>query len=256
MRFKRFFEHLRRQDWVAVAIELVIVVMGVFLGLQANNWNQMRIDDERAHTYLVRIHSDLDAEVAAIDRRVAFVAGALDYAHHALAYGETSVLFDGSAWKTVLAFYQASQVYPTIAMDATYREMSSVGDLRLIHDQRLSAALANYYANGGPGALPTLFNQIPAYRESIRGLTPSNVQSYIWAHCHRELPNANQQMIDCAPPISDAQAQTILREFVAEPQIIRQLRFWATQMTVENETSVSERADTVALAAQVGLAAH
>ena len=34
--------HLRRQDWTAVAIELVVVIVGVFIGVQASNWNAER----------------------------------------------------------------------------------------------------------------------------------------------------------------------------------------------------------------------
>ena len=251
MRFKRFLEHLRQQDWVAVTIEFVIVVTGVFLGLQVNNWNEARVDNERAHTYLMRIHGDLEAEAVATDRRIAFVGQALGYARGAIAYAEDGALVAGSSWKTVLAFYQASQLYPTIAVDATYREMTSVGDLRLIHDRALSAELSDYYANHSAGGLPTLFAQLPQYRETIRGLTPFPVQSYIWANCHRVLPNADQEMIDCASPITDAQARAILRDFVAEPQTIRQLRFWAAQMSVENAVSAGERADANNLAAKV-----
>jgi hypothetical protein len=252
MRFARSLEHLRQQNWAAVAIEFVIVVAGVFLGLQVNNWNQTRVENERAHTYLVRIHSDLAAEAAAIDRRTRFVGQALGYARGALAYAEDGALVDGSAWKTVLAFYQASQLYPAISIDSTYREMTSVGDLRLIRDQHLSANLSAYYANNSTnGGLPTLFAQIPPYRETIRGLTPFAVQNYIWANCHSVLLNNDQQMIDCASPITDAQARAILGDVMADPQAVKQLRFWASQMTVENAVSAGQRADVVQLATEV-----
>jgi hypothetical protein len=32
-----------RQDWAAAAVELTIVVLGIFLGLQAADWNERRI---------------------------------------------------------------------------------------------------------------------------------------------------------------------------------------------------------------------
>jgi hypothetical protein len=40
MILRRTMEHLRRQDWVAVAIEFVIVVLGVFVATQVSNWNE------------------------------------------------------------------------------------------------------------------------------------------------------------------------------------------------------------------------
>jgi len=50
MILRRFTVQLRRQDWTAVVIELVVVVAGVFIGLQASNWNQQReMDQKGAH---------------------------------------------------------------------------------------------------------------------------------------------------------------------------------------------------------------
>ena len=43
----RIASHLRRQQWTAVAIEFVVVVCGVLLGLQLNNWNEDRIQATR-----------------------------------------------------------------------------------------------------------------------------------------------------------------------------------------------------------------
>ena len=37
-------EHMKKHHWSGVFIQLVIVVVGVFIGLQGNNWNQARAD--------------------------------------------------------------------------------------------------------------------------------------------------------------------------------------------------------------------
>ena len=42
MPFRRVAEHLRTQNWAAVAIDFVIVVVGVYIGLQANDWKQQK----------------------------------------------------------------------------------------------------------------------------------------------------------------------------------------------------------------------
>jgi len=60
-------EQLRRQDWVAVAIELVLVVAGVFLGIQVANWNDARKERGAENAYLARIAGDARADVAALD---------------------------------------------------------------------------------------------------------------------------------------------------------------------------------------------
>ena len=48
MIFRRFLGNLRRQDWTAVLVELVVVVVGVFIDLQASNWNESRRTDEKS----------------------------------------------------------------------------------------------------------------------------------------------------------------------------------------------------------------
>tara|TARA_R110000796_G_scaffold57279_1_gene132312 strand:+ start:720 stop:992 length:273 start_codon:yes stop_codon:yes gene_type:complete len=39
MIFQRLATSIREQDWFTVAVETLIVVFGVFIGLQVNNWN-------------------------------------------------------------------------------------------------------------------------------------------------------------------------------------------------------------------------
>ena len=43
MILSRVIKHVKEQHWTAVFLDFVIVVVGVFIGLQVNNWNQARI---------------------------------------------------------------------------------------------------------------------------------------------------------------------------------------------------------------------
>ena len=36
----RVIEHVKAQNWTAVALDFFIVVMGVFIGIQVSNWNR------------------------------------------------------------------------------------------------------------------------------------------------------------------------------------------------------------------------
>jgi hypothetical protein len=42
MIFRRVARHVKAQNWTAVAIGFVIVVAGVFVGLQVQEWNAAR----------------------------------------------------------------------------------------------------------------------------------------------------------------------------------------------------------------------
>ncbi len=46
---RRVIENVKTQNWFAVALEFLIVVLSIFFALQVNNWNEARKDriDER-----------------------------------------------------------------------------------------------------------------------------------------------------------------------------------------------------------------
>ncbi|MBI1393572.1 MAG: hypothetical protein GC152_12590 [Alphaproteobacteria bacterium] len=68
MILRRITEHVKAQNWTAVALDFVIVVVGVFIGIQVSNWNA-EIADRRTETgYLRQLQGDLrniEEEVAA-----------------------------------------------------------------------------------------------------------------------------------------------------------------------------------------------
>ena len=64
---RRLAEALRKQNWVTVVLEIMIVVIGIFLGLQANDWNQARNDRALEVRYLERLQADLQKDLGRLD---------------------------------------------------------------------------------------------------------------------------------------------------------------------------------------------
>jgi len=58
MLFRRVSQHVKDQNWTAVALDFVIVVVGVFIGLQVANWNDARATDVRASELLDRVEQE------------------------------------------------------------------------------------------------------------------------------------------------------------------------------------------------------
>jgi len=56
---QRLCGHMKKQDWTAVSLDFVIVVLGVFMGLQVQNWNEARLQQQTARVYVERIRDDL-----------------------------------------------------------------------------------------------------------------------------------------------------------------------------------------------------
>ncbi len=59
MLFRRVAQHVKAQNWTAVAIDFVIVVIGVFIGIQVANWNDARSENERIAAQLESFRTEL-----------------------------------------------------------------------------------------------------------------------------------------------------------------------------------------------------
>jgi hypothetical protein len=250
----RIARRLRTHDWVGAIIDLVIVVAGILIALQVSNWNQDRLDARRGHAYLGRILLDLDTDLRVNANRARFLAQVRRYGEQALAHADTGALVEDSAWKTVLAYFQAGQFYAYSRESNAFDEMRDAGDLGLIANAQLRSQLAFYYASStNRMADSMLMNLVPQYRQDIRSVTPMAVQDYIWLHCFRLLPGSarEQRMIDCASPIDDTEARGVLAGYSQFPELVRELRFWLSSQRIAALTAPEDRRDALQLKARL-----
>jgi hypothetical protein len=67
MILRRIAHHLQQQQWTAVLIELVILILGVFLGFQVTDWANERANRSAETRHLEEIAEDLRADAEALD---------------------------------------------------------------------------------------------------------------------------------------------------------------------------------------------
>ena len=89
MILRRLSQSLKEQNWTAIPIEFVLLVLGVFLGIQVSNWNEQRAENAKAQAYLARIRGNLQSDLQSIDRRAAFWRQVNGYGKAAIHYAET-----------------------------------------------------------------------------------------------------------------------------------------------------------------------
>ena len=70
---RRLAQSLRQQDWTVVIIELLLVIFGVLIALQLNNWNSARINKNGVESSLIRLRGEVEANIAALDDRLAYL---------------------------------------------------------------------------------------------------------------------------------------------------------------------------------------
>ena len=85
MILRRITEHVKTQNWFAIGLDFVIVVVGVFIGIQVSNWNEAR-GERRAYREAMTRLAEESAEMlqsaaeqrAVINRMLSDVQPAID----------------------------------------------------------------------------------------------------------------------------------------------------------------------------------
>ncbi|PHS22515.1 MAG: hypothetical protein COA84_12600 [Robiginitomaculum sp.] len=67
MILRSFTQHVKDQNWFAVGLDFMIVVVGVFVGLQVQNWNAARGDRAEYIRALDRLDVEINANLAMLD---------------------------------------------------------------------------------------------------------------------------------------------------------------------------------------------
>jgi len=177
---RRVFENLKRQQWTAAGIELVIVVLGVFIGLQVSNWNQDRISARQAANFAERLKTDLREEDWAYQLQIA-------YQHEVLANADRAAkALEGEATLSdeslLVSAYRATQYKQRLRRRSTYDELISTGTIGLIRDQTLRDTAMRLYNT------PSIDNVAregmqSRYREAFRMTLPNDVQRALAKNC-------------------------------------------------------------------------
>src|SRR5436190_21291676 len=172
---KRLVAGLRGQNWSAIAIELAIVIVGVFIGTQVANWNQARLEKQATERMLVQLVPELRAELAFFANVETYYATTRRYAEQAMAGWQGSSAVSDSDF--VIAAYQATQVNG-IGINPDSWSLTFGGDqLRNIEDPKvrrnLEVVLTSDYRPVEFAAVAT------QYREQVRHIIPIDIQDQI-----------------------------------------------------------------------------
>ncbi len=88
MILRRIAAAFRRQDWFTVSVETMIVVLGVFLGLQVNNWNSERQLRQQEQDLLRVLADDFKSNIGYFDQNIAFDKSSVEACDQILALME------------------------------------------------------------------------------------------------------------------------------------------------------------------------
>ncbi len=142
MILRRVIAHFRKQEWTAIALDFVIVVVGVFIGIQVSNWNGARADREREDAILTRLEADfLKIEAAARDRfsvtekRIETIDALIRQLRQEAAPDVKAI---------APLYFDATSYSRPVGLSPTYREIVSTGEMGLLRFEPLRVALTQY----------------------------------------------------------------------------------------------------------------
>lgn len=179
MNLRRLYRHVRDHDWFAVFVDFIIVVAGVFVGIQVSNWNAERIQHREARAYVERIREDIGVSAQSIGSMVAYYKRVKIHALAAReAYEKPPAALDQ---QFLIDAFQSTQILMRTVERSTYDEILSSGSMNSIPDVQVRMRIANYYKN--VAAIEDLMRFVPPYRENLRRLMPYPVLAAMFEHC-------------------------------------------------------------------------
>ncbi len=179
MILRRVIEHVKAQNWTAVALDFVIVVVGVFIGIQVSNWNAARADRALERHYLVQLRDDLKLiehevrEQIDFERFQTWVAGEI-----------ASELEEPGAQaerRIGVGLAQLTMRRTLRAESPTFADLQSSGNLGVIADPDLRGAIiACFFRTGRFEAAIDKNNQFFVDRGFIDFMRNENMRAYAW----------------------------------------------------------------------------
>lgn len=180
MILRRLVQNLKQQHWTGVFIELAIVVLGVFMGMQVSNWNQQRELDQQSELFTARLKADMRVN----DWSYQFLLG---YNREVLANANRAVAaLEGKATLSdedlLVSAYHATQYRQYNRRGSTYAELISTGGIGLIRDRVLRDTAIRLY---NISTFDNLANEgmQSRYRAAFRMTLPNDVQRALGKHC-------------------------------------------------------------------------
>ena len=152
MLLRSITQHVKDQNWFAVGVDFVIVVIGVYIGIQVSNWNDEVRVQSLEESYLSRIADELRANIEMFEFEARFARESRSVLSSFIATiesgssSDTDLVSHTSEYLTNGVFF--AKFRPS---HATFDELKSTGNLDIILNREIRETLVElhtYYESG------------------------------------------------------------------------------------------------------------
>lgn len=144
MILRRLSEHVRGQNWLAVGLDFLIVVLGVFLGIQLGNWNEGRTLQREERGVVLRLLAEADRSAEAIEAAITRTEGFYEMAVRAHETLQMGAVDDAAAAQMRSDLGAVGSWRDEQFVRSTLDQIVSNGDLSLIGSQSLQDTIAGH----------------------------------------------------------------------------------------------------------------
>ena len=158
-------QHIKEQNWFAVSLDVIVVIVGIFLGMQVTEWQAQRNNEHKAQLYLHNLKQNLLEDIQSHKSRIETMDSLLNEISE-LSGQLSDPENDDNEVQRIPTLLMAT--YPVRIETATIEELKSTGNLDLITNKALIKNLLKYYKEIG-GAEENWLNTMAAYSRTEIG---------------------------------------------------------------------------------------
>lgn len=123
--------------------EIVLVVIGILIALQVNNWNSARIEKNKESVYLKNIKRDLTEQIKSIDVQMNSELNISQKAREIIKYYKEHHKFQvDSSFTSAIGTLTSRRTF--VKINPTYTELLSSGNVDIISENKFKVNLINY----------------------------------------------------------------------------------------------------------------
>lgn len=144
MILRRLTEHVRAQNWLAVGLDFLIVVLGVFIGIQVANWNEARSLQREERGVVLRLLAEADRSTVEIGEAIALTGSFYDIAVRAHETLQADGIDEAAADQLRSDLAALGSWRDEEFVRSTLDQIVANGDLSLIRSQSLQDTIAGH----------------------------------------------------------------------------------------------------------------
>ncbi|WP_157442955.1 hypothetical protein [Colwellia piezophila] len=227
--------HINEQNWFIVWLDVSVVMVGIFLGMQVTNWNEDRKENDLRRIYNERLIVDFNNERKGAQARVDYFSGTQLYGYQALNYLEQSSSQRKPSADIIIAFMMASGRWENSSNQNTYNELINSGRINLLGNFTLRDVINQYYSDNTTRMVE--FARMSAYFITIRSIIHPIIQEEILNSCE-EIDGVLQVIIHIKPSchieISPETIAQTIKEITDHPTLKSELNYLISQLRYNN----------------------